>query len=387
MRTLDPRYNIYLMVGCLVFGLIWLLLVSLVACDWLGDKLQRGGAWNVLALVVILGYGALVFAVDSVFDLDGIEEMEWEKPWDSVCLVVGVLGLIWVIFAVVSSLDWLGDNVHRGVVAKGGFFAFTLLGGALWGGYHGCLIFYSARSLNKSLPDQENFRESENGDAMPKEEIVTEKRREEAINKQEERKAPVQVDLGDINHDSAKEAAQGRWKARKYQKTKVREGENIRTEIEADKVATEAAKVKTERAKATKELLRETGHTTGLPEKERREVELELLRLDTEELKILAEQEKIRKQIRELGRNDPPQPEAREMSEEEKYNKAMNEELRRLKHQLAVQAAKEMLTLERMTERAQFVIEWQQRMYEQYPDIADQIIDAFERVQVESDMG
>lgn len=109
------------------------------------------------------------------------------------------------------------------------------------------------------------------------------------------------------------------------------------------------------------------------------------MKLDTELMRQRKEQAELAKQLKELERDDlsqtTPSP-----SPEEKYAKAMEEERRKQEHQLAVEAMKEMMLMKRFTEQVEFVTRWQEKIRKEYPpDIAEAIIDTFDRIQAESD--
>ena len=193
------------------------------------------------------------------------------------------------------------------------------------------------------------------------------------------------IDLGNIDQKDAVDAAEGGLSSWRYKRKQRREAENMRASVQADEAMTKVLQTKTERIKATKELLSEAGQTDKLPEKERKEGKLGEMKLETEMTRLKREQAELEKQIRELEVDESSSPVEETPSEEEKYAKAMEEEQRRFEQQLAAQAAQEMRLIQRLTERAEFLMKWQEKIRTEYPEIADEIIETFERIQMESD--
>lgn len=133
-----------------------------------------------------------------------------------------------------------------------------------------------------------------------------------------------------------------------------------------------------ETVRQTKEVLREIGLIPVSDSMvKQRQTELELEKSETKIRQQKLEQSKIDQDMK--GHNKVETTPATE----DKYAKAMAAEQQKLEHQLAVEAMQEMMTIQRLTERARFLAEWQKRMRKEYPDMAEDIFDLLDRLQTE----
>ena len=184
-----------------------------------------------------------------------------------------------------------------------------------------------------------------------------------------------------LDFSEAVEAA-GRWTSswhfRREQRRKIK---NIEEETAALEQVKEAVETGVAIQKQMIEGYKVTGNYDNLPPLERKKIELEDKKLDTEMMREDFEQEKIRQEMTKSGEEDSKVETT--LTTEEKHEKAMEAERRKLEYELAIEAMREMMTIKRLTERAQYLTEWQEKIQKEHPDVAEDIINTFERLQVE----